>query len=112
MTNLDTIVAVYSENPGPDIDWPALEAAEGSSRPNLMATSPGTSWDRGNRTGVLGCRPRRLCGLTVQPRSARVLGSCGAPNLVVGGAQIGNAVGMERDVFAERTVGLWHTGGA
>jgi uncharacterized membrane protein len=28
MTNLDTIVAVYSENPGPDIDWPALEAAE------------------------------------------------------------------------------------
>ncbi len=28
MTNLDTIVAVYSQNPGPDIDWPALEAAE------------------------------------------------------------------------------------
>jgi uncharacterized membrane protein len=28
VTNLDTIVAVYSENPGPDIDWPALEAAE------------------------------------------------------------------------------------
>jgi uncharacterized membrane protein len=28
MTNLDTIVAVYSETPGPDIDWPALEAAE------------------------------------------------------------------------------------
>ena len=27
-SNLDTIVAVYSENPGPDIDWPALEAAE------------------------------------------------------------------------------------
>jgi hypothetical protein len=27
-TNLDTLVAVYSENSGPDIDWPALEAAE------------------------------------------------------------------------------------
>jgi uncharacterized membrane protein len=28
MTNLDTIVAVYSEKPGPEIDRPALEAAE------------------------------------------------------------------------------------
>jgi uncharacterized membrane protein len=28
LTNLDTIVAVYSEKPGPEIDWPALEAAE------------------------------------------------------------------------------------
>lgn len=27
-TNLDTIVAIYSENPGTDIDWSALEAAE------------------------------------------------------------------------------------
>jgi uncharacterized membrane protein len=28
LTNLDTIVAVYSENPGPEIDRPALEAAK------------------------------------------------------------------------------------
>ena len=28
MTNLDTIVAVYSDHPGPDIDWSALESAE------------------------------------------------------------------------------------
>jgi uncharacterized membrane protein len=28
MTNLDTIVAIYSQEPGPDIDWPALETAE------------------------------------------------------------------------------------
>ena len=85
MTNLDTIVAVYSENPGPDIDWPAQEAAEAdwaaieAAPKRVRSISPMRRWSRTATAKRWYSTASPITGGGREPSSGRSWVSCSRP---------------------------------